>query len=107
MCGTERQRCQHALLAEHCFFDGRVVGQHRDDDFAAAGFRDAARQPCALSDQLVGLGGGAVVDGDCVTRVDEVGGHAVAHPAQADESDVHGFHHALVPARWRYVKPVH
>jgi hypothetical protein len=31
-----------------------------------------------------------------VTRVDKVGGHAAAHVPQADESDVHDFHHAAV-----------
>jgi hypothetical protein len=56
----------------------------------------AAMWYCALPGLRVGFGGGAVADSDRMTCIDEVDGHALAHLAQADESDVHGFHHAAV-----------
>src|SRR5262249_29957485 len=71
--------------------NGSVVGEHGHHDVTAAGFRDGARQRRALPDQRVRLGGVAVVDGDGVTRIDKVGGHAAAHVPQADKSDIHGF----------------
>ncbi|KAG0771479.1 hypothetical protein G6F21_014738 [Rhizopus arrhizus] len=37
------------------------------------------------------LGGGAVVDGDGVSRTGQVAGHGQAHPAQSEESDFLGY----------------
>jgi hypothetical protein len=90
------QRRHDALLttrvAERHVLDGLVVGQHREHHRTAAGFGDAARRSRALLDKGFGFSRGAVVDGDVMTRIQQVCRHAAAHVPQADESDLHGIH---------------
>ena len=55
---------------------------------AAASRGVAANAPPMLGDPFLGLGGGAVVDGDVVAAlVLEVAGHRIAHHAKTDECD--------------------
>jgi len=52
----------------------------------------------SLLDEGFRFGGGAVVDGDVVTRLQQVCDHAASHVPQADESDLHGIHCSLFRA---------
>src|SRR5258707_15009235 len=86
---VRRHRRHDAVVTERHVLGGRVVGQHREHDVTTAGFGDGARRGCAFPHKGFRLGGGAVVDADAVTRLQQIGRHAAAHVAQADESDLH------------------
>ena len=66
-----------------------VVGQHGDHCVSTTGVGDLARILCALIDERLCLGSGAVVDGDLVSSIEQAAGHGRSHIAEANESDFH------------------
>jgi hypothetical protein len=81
---------EDALLAEDHIFDRTVVGQHADDDLARRRVARTFREARAGCDQRLGLARRPVPDGDLMACLEEVEVNRGAHPAKADNSDVHG-----------------
>ena len=79
---------EHAVLAEHHFAQVVVVADAGHDEILAFGRLPRRRRALAaeLRDPFVGLGGGAVIDGDVVAALGlQMAGHRVTHDAQADK----------------------
>ena len=88
------QRREPFPVSEKDPFDRVIVGEHGDEDGAAGGVGHAAGDFGAFGRERLRLGAGAVIDGDAVSRLDEVERHRPAHLAKPDKSDVH----AALPA---------
>jgi hypothetical protein len=62
-----RERRDHAFLPEDDGLDGMVVGQHGDQDVAAARRARLVDDPGTRGDQRLGFGAGPIVEGDMMT----------------------------------------
>src|SRR5581483_5424036 len=87
-------RLDEAALAEPDGFDGLVVGQHRQHELAGFGDR-LGRVPelGALLLEALRLLAFEIVHDQAIAGLDQVGGHAAAHAAGADETQgLHASH---------------
>ena len=66
-----------------------IVGEHGDQHGAAACVGQAFGDLGAFGRQRLRLGARAVVDGDAMSRLDEVPRHRLTHLAKTDKTDVH------------------
>src|SRR6476619_7502062 len=80
---------EDAVRAEYHAFDRSIVGEHGDDHVAARSLPWRLGEPNAFSDERLGLGRRAVIDGKGVFGLEQIGGHAAAHAAKPDESNLH------------------
>ena len=84
--GRPRRDCEQAALARGHL--SRSAGGDTMVNTTSRSARSAARRrPSRRFGERLGLGAGAVVDGDVVARRRAAGRHGVAHPAGADPTD--------------------
>jgi len=83
------QAREHAPLPEYHRFDGRIVRDHGEDSFAAAGIGEPRGCACTPFDERLHLARRAVVDRHFVAGGHQVGRHTHPHVSQAYESDLH------------------
>ena len=83
-----RHRGQHAAVEQHGA-RGVVVRQHREHDIGDAAFGGRRGRLRAQRRQRLHGVGAAVPDVHGLAGPQQVGGHVVAHGAQADECDAH------------------
>ena len=83
------ERIEDAALPEHRLLDRAVVGQHGDHHLAVRGIAGRVGERRALADQGLGLLGRAVINGQRMTRGQQIGRHAASHASNADETDLH------------------
>ena len=79
---------EDAVPAECHAFDRSIVGEHGDDHVAARSLPWRLGEPSAFSERL-GLGRRAVIDGESMSGLEQIGGHAAAHAAKPDKSNLH------------------
>ena len=84
-----REALEDTVLAEHDGLDGIVVCQHREDRIAATGVRDRAGLLGPCLHQGFCFRRRAIVDGELMAGLQQIGGHACAHLAKPDETDLH------------------
>ncbi len=78
---------QEAVAGDHAL-DGGAVPKHADDDAARSkGIGGVGGEARALPDECVCFRGGAVVDGEGVTALEQVMRHRQAQIAETDEAD--------------------
>jgi hypothetical protein len=89
--GAPGERRQHAPLAEHHGFDGRVVRQHGQDYVGAARLGDRLRDVRAPAAQLpvAGARAGPVVGRDLVARLQQAPHDGQTHGTEADKPELH------------------
>ena len=83
------KRRKPIAITEERGFDRRIVGKHGDEHGAAAGVRNTFSDLGALGGQRLRLGARAVVDGDTMSRLDEVQCDRRTHLAKTNKADVH------------------
>ena len=97
MDGAGLQPRKYAVRAEHHAFDRSVVGEHGDDHLAARSLTRRLGERRTLSDERLGPGGRAIVDGEGVSGLEQIGGHAATHVAKPDESNLHDLQLLMTP----------
>ena len=97
MDGAGLQPGKYAIRAEHHAFYRSIVGEHGDDHIAARGLAWRFGERRTFSNERLGLGGCAVIDGECVSGLEQIGGHAAAHVAKPDESNFHDLQLLMTP----------
>ena len=80
---------EDAVRAEYHAFDRSIVGEHSDDHIAARSLPWRLGERRAFNDERLGLRRRAVIDGESVSSLEQIGGHAAAHVAKSDESNLH------------------
>ena len=90
--GVFWQGGEDAVFAVGDGFQGVVGCDHGEGDLRGLdGLRGGFGFAGAEGDEVGGFASGAVIEGEAVAGFDEVGGHADAHLAEAEEGDVHFF----------------
>src|ERR1700724_588107 len=67
--GIAAKRGKRAAVSEHDALNGRVVGEHRDENFALAGIGNAVGDLRALARQGFSLAARAIVDGEMMASL--------------------------------------
>ena len=87
---TLGQTFYHAIRSEDRLLHMLWLGQHGDDEVAGSADLAAARGAASAQlDQYFDRLRAAVIDGELMPRLDDVGGHGASHHTEADESDFH------------------
>ena len=89
MDGAGREALEDTLLAARYGLDDIVVGEHREDRIAPTGARDRGGLLCPSPHQGFRFRPRAIVDGDLMASLKQIRGHARAHTAKPDETDLH------------------
>src|SRR5262249_6247397 len=79
-----------------------IVGHHGHDDVPFGGIGRRGRHAGAGGGERVAPPPRAVVDGDAMAGLHQVGRHALAHAAKADKTDVH----AIAPSTYESISAV-
>src|SRR5476651_2580692 len=66
MCGSLGKTCKDAVAFENDAFDSLIIGEHAEDGFAAANFRDCRTRACAELGEGCCFAVSSIVNGDLV-----------------------------------------
>ena len=80
---------EYTVCAEYHAFDRSIVREHGDGHIAARSLPWRLGERRTFSDERLGLGRRAVIDGESVSVLEQIGGHATAHVAKPDEPNLH------------------
>ena len=89
---------EDAVRAEYNAFDRSIVGEHSDYHIATRSLPWCLGERCSFNDERLDLGRRAVIDGESVSGLEQIGGHAAAHVAKSDESNLHDLQLLLADA---------